>query len=79
KTTIFTKRAYFLKQKKTLLSLFMVSAIFKRWISTPGTRFPRAVGEPPRRLRTCGVSPLTRFSLRSPAPSVPIIFVLILR
>jgi hypothetical protein len=44
-------------------------------IFTPGTRFPRAVREPPRRKRLRGL-PLTRFSRRSLAPYIPINFVL---
>ncbi|WP_343929500.1 hypothetical protein [Peribacillus frigoritolerans] len=39
-------------------------------ISTPGTRFPRAVREPPR--RSPAGSPWPRFSRRSLVPSVPI-------
>ncbi len=51
---------------------------FQMLISTSGTRFPRAVREPPRRKRLRGL-PSTRFSRRSFVPYVPINFVLTFR
>ncbi|SIR85364.1 hypothetical protein SAMN05878482_106192 [Peribacillus simplex] len=40
-----------------LPTVFMKVCKMGTLISTPGTRFPRAVREPPRRFYACGVSP----------------------
>jgi hypothetical protein len=53
---------------------FLMACTIRTLIPAPGSRFPRAVGEPPR-LTPAG-SPKTRFSRRSLVPSATISFVI---